>query len=85
MMRAYGRRGFGAVDTGSCPDGYGNDPCASLLALQSPEAAAAAAGLPTTWLTTPIPSLGGIPGWAALAIGGGGLFLVMAMSGGRRR
>lgn len=78
-------RGFGAVDTGSCPDAFGDDPCAALLAQLSPSAASAAAGLPTSWLTTSLTSLGGIPGWALLALGGGLLLFVFAASGGRRR
>ena len=68
----------------SCPDAYGDDPCAAILAIQSPEAAAAAAGLPTSWLTTST-SFGGIPGWALLALGGGLLFFAFAVGGGRRR
>ena len=78
-------RGFGAFDSGSCPDAFGDDPCAALLAQQSPSAAAAAAGLPTSWLTTGISSLGGIPGWALLAVGAGILLVVSGMAGGRRR
>lgn len=78
-------RGVGAVDTGSCPDAFGNDPCAALLSQISPSAASAAAGLSTSWLTTSVTSLGGIPGWAVLALGAGALLLVFSMSGGRRR
>ena len=83
QLRPRRLRGFGAVDTGSCPDGFGNDPCAALLASASPASIAAAAGLPTSWLTTTT-SFGGIPGWALLALGGGLLLLVLTASGGRR-
>ena len=88
MMRH--RRGIGAVDTGSCPDAFGGDPCAALLAQQSPAAASQAAGLPastgsmfTDWLMTNQVSLLGMPGWALVAVTGG--LLLFAMGGGRRR
>ena len=84
QLRPSRLRGFGAVANASCPDAYGDDPCAAILAIQSPEAAAAAAGLPTSWLTTST-SFGGIPGWALLALGGGLLFFAFAVGGGRRR
>jgi hypothetical protein len=48
------------------------------------QAAAAAAGFPTSWLTTPIPSLGGMPGWAVLAFGALAFVMVIGMTGGRR-
>ena len=88
MQRAYHRRrGVGDLDAGylSWINSLDVTNEAALLSAQSPAAAAGAVGLPTSWLTTPIASLGGIPGWAALAIGGGVLLLVAGMSGGRRR
>jgi hypothetical protein len=89
MMRraSHRRRGVGDLDAGylSWINSMDVSDEASLLASQSPTAAASAAGLPTSWLTTPIASLGGIPGWAVLAIGAGVLLVVSGMSGGRRR
>jgi len=81
------RRGMGQANANSpasCPDGFGDDPCAALLAQFPPQAVAAAAGLPTSWLTTPIPSLGGMPGWAVLAFGALAFVMVIGMTGGRR-
>jgi hypothetical protein len=90
MRRFHRRRGIGAVNA-SCPDDYGNDPCAALQSeissgsLPSAAQLSAALGLPTSWLTTPVSWLGGIPGWAALALGSVALFMVSAIPGGRRR
>ena len=89
-VRLYRRRGIGAVNA-SCPDDFGNDPCAALQSeissgsLPSAAQLSAALGLPTSWLTTPIPWLGGIPGWAALALGGVAVFMLSAIPEGRRR
>jgi hypothetical protein len=89
MMRrsSHRRRGVGDLDAGylSWINSMDVSNEAALLSAQSPGAAAGAVGLPTSWLTTPIASLGGIPGWAALAIGGGLFLLVAGMAGGRRR
>jgi len=64
MQRAYHRRrGVGDLDAGylSWINSLDVSDEAALLSAQSPTAAAGAVGLPTSWLTTPIASLGGIP------------------------
>lgn len=77
-----GIRGIGQVNA-SCPDAFGGDPCAALLAQVSPAAASAAVGLPTT-------TAGVVGVWiqqnATLLLILGGALLVFGMaSGGRRR
>jgi anti-sigma factor RsiW len=78
------RKGMGQTNAASCPDEFGGDPCAALLAQAPPQAVAAAQGLPTSWLTTPFPALGGMPGWAIAVFGALAFVMVIGMAGGRR-
>lgn len=89
-LRGFGDVSMPSVTPASWVTSAWNDYVASLDAaavasLPSAASVSAAAGLPTSWLTAPLTSLGGIPGWAALALGGGLLLFVFAASGGRRR
>ena len=78
-------RGMGFAVAGPTADDGSENYVASDAAWDDFIASNSSAGSGSSWLTTPIASLGGIPGWAALAIGAGVLLVVAGMSGGRRR